>query len=97
MAVLMKDVEHVAKLAHLKFTDEEKRVLLHDLNEILSYMEKLKEVDTSSVEPLSHVNPLEDVFREDVVIPSPDREEMLKNAPDRTKEFFKVPKVIGDK
>ena len=97
MAVSLKDVEHIAKLAHLKFTDEEKTALVHDLNEILSYMEKLKEVDTSAVEPLSHVNPLENVFREDIVVPSPSREEMLKNAPDRTEEFFKVPKVIGEK
>ncbi|HUL44020.1 MAG TPA: Asp-tRNA(Asn)/Glu-tRNA(Gln) amidotransferase subunit GatC [Bacteroidota bacterium] len=97
MAVTMKDVEHVAKLAHLKFSEEEKAALLHDLNEILSYMEKLKEVDTSSVEPLSHVNPVGNVFREDIVIPSSDRETILKNAPDRTEEFFKVPKVIGDK
>lgn len=97
MSVTIKDVEHVAKLARLEFTEEEKVKLVHQLNDVLTYMEKLNELDTTNIEPLSHVVDLNNVFREDVVKPSYPREEMLKNAPDKNEEFFKVPKVIGNK
>ena len=65
------------------------------LNEILNYVDKLNELDTENVEPLSH--PVEEFnkFRDDELKPSIEREEALKNAPDRTDEFFKVPKVIN--
>jgi len=95
MPVTIKDVEHVAKLARLEFSDEEKEKLTHQLNQILDYMDKLNELDTSNVEPLSHVIELKNVFREDVVTPSLTPEEALKNAPARTEKFFRVPKVIG--
>lgn len=97
MSVTIKDVERVAKLARLEFTEAEKEILMHQLNEILVYMEKLNEVDTSSIEPLTHVVELSNVFRDDKKNSSSPREEMLKNAPDKTEEFFKVPKVLGDK
>lgn len=90
----MKDVEHVANLARLEFSEEEKRTLMNQLNKILDYMEKLNELDTSNVEPLAQVNPLTNVFREDVVKPSQPVSEVLKNAPAKTDKFFKVPKVI---
>jgi aspartyl-tRNA(Asn)/glutamyl-tRNA(Gln) amidotransferase subunit C len=94
MAVTLKDVEHVANLARLQFSEEEKKTLMNQLNKILDYMEKLNELDTSNVEPLAQVNPLTNVFREDVVRPSQPVSEVLKNAPSRTDKFFKVPKVI---
>ena len=94
MAVTMKDVEHVASLARLEFSDEEKKTLMNQLNRILEYMEKLNELDTSKVEPLSHVIPLTNVFREDKVKPSLSVSDVLKNAPAKTDKFFKVPKVI---
>ncbi len=97
MIVTVKDVEHIAKLAMLKFSDAEKEMLTHQLNQILEYMEKLNTVDTSSVEPLSHVIELNNVFRPDQVKPSIETEEVLKNAPSKTEEFFKVPKVLGDR
>jgi len=97
MSVTIKDVEHVAALARLSFTDEEKQKLTAQLNEILRYMEQLNQLDTENVEPLSHVIELKNVFREDVLRPSLPREEALKNAPAKTEEFFKVPKVIGDR
>jgi aspartyl-tRNA(Asn)/glutamyl-tRNA(Gln) amidotransferase subunit C len=97
MSVTMHDVEHVAALARLSFPEEEKQKLTAQLNEILRYMELLNTVDTDNVEPLSHVIELQNVFREDVLRPSLPREEALKNAPARTEEFFKVPKVIGDR
>jgi|ERR1041385_7790017 aspartyl-tRNA(Asn)/glutamyl-tRNA(Gln) amidotransferase subunit C len=97
MPVTIKDVEHVAKLARLEFTEAEKEKFTHQLNKILAYMEKLNELDTKNVEPLSHVIELSNVFRDDIVKPSHPREEMLKNAPEKSEEFFKVPKVIGDR
>ncbi len=95
MAVTKKDVEYIAELARLKFTDEELEKFTGQLNEILSYVEKLNELDTSNVEPLSHPVEGSNVFREDIVKPSIDREDALRNAPDRNELFFKVPKVIG--
>jgi aspartyl-tRNA(Asn)/glutamyl-tRNA(Gln) amidotransferase subunit C len=95
MAVTRKDVEHIAELARLKFEEKELDQFTNELNEILTYVEKLNELDTENVEPLSH--PIEGVnnFREDIVRPSIQREEALKNAPDKDEEFFRVPKVIG--
>ena len=95
MAVTKKDVEYIAELAKLKFKDEELEKFTEQLNEILAYVEKLNELDTTNVEPLSHPVEGSNVFREDVVKPSLDREEALRNAPDRSELFFKVPKVIG--
>ncbi|MEW5799545.1 MAG: Asp-tRNA(Asn)/Glu-tRNA(Gln) amidotransferase subunit GatC [Bacteroidota bacterium] len=95
MSVTKKDVEHIAKLANLEFTDAEKEKLTHEMNEILQHMEKLNELDTSNVEPLSQVVEQQNVFRNDEVKPSIPTEEALKNAPDKTEEHFKVPKVIG--
>ena len=94
MAVTIKDVEHIAKLAKLEFNEDEKAKFTEQFNEILAFMEKLNELDTSKVEPLSHVIELRNVFREDVVKPSLPTEEALKNAPAKTEKFFKVPKVI---
>jgi len=95
MAVTKQDVEYIAKLARLKFNDEELENFTHELNEILNYVENLNELNTENVEPLSH--PIENfnVFREDKLEPSIDREDALKNAPSSTEEFFKVPKVIN--
>lgn len=96
MSVTRKDVEYIAGLARLKFEGEELENFTKDLNEILTYMEKLNELDTENVEPLSH--PVEgfNVFRDDAVKPSVSTEEALRNAPDKDESFFKVPKVIGD-
>ena len=94
MAVTINDVEHIAQLAKLSFSDEEKAKFTEQFNEILSFMEKLNELDTSNVEPLSQVIELHNVLREDVVKPSLPTEEALKNAPSKTDRFFKVPKVI---
>jgi aspartyl-tRNA(Asn)/glutamyl-tRNA(Gln) amidotransferase subunit C len=97
MAISIQDVEHVASLAKLSFTEEEKQKLASELNEILTYMEQLNSLDTESVEPLSHVIELGNVFREDNLRAGLDREEALKNAPAKTEKFFRVPRVIGDR
>jgi aspartyl-tRNA(Asn)/glutamyl-tRNA(Gln) amidotransferase subunit C len=97
MTVTVKDVERIAALAHLSFTDSEKQRLAIELNEILSYMEILNAVDTSGVEPLSGVVPLTNVFREDASRPSAPREDMLRIAPDRTAELFRGPSAVGSR
>jgi aspartyl-tRNA(Asn)/glutamyl-tRNA(Gln) amidotransferase subunit C len=97
MSVTLKDVEHIAKLARLDFTEKEKETFTHQLNAILAYVEQLNKLDTSNVEPLSHVIGLGDVFREDIVRPGLSQEEALKNAPAKNEKFFKVPKVISDR
>ncbi len=94
MSVTIKDVEHIAKLAKLEFNEDEKAKFTEQFNEILAFMEKLNELDTSKVEPLSHVIELQNVFRQDEIRPSLPTEEALKNAPAKTDRFFKVPKVI---
>ena len=69
MAITIKDVEHVAALARLAFSEDEKRTLTSQLNDILTYMEQLNALDTQKVEPLSHVIELSNVFREDTLRP----------------------------
>ncbi len=97
MSVTIHDVEHIASLARLSFSQEEKQKLTSELNEILAYMEQLNQIDTTNVEPLSQVIPLSNVFRQDELKPTLTREEALRNAPASTEKFFRVPKVIGDR
>jgi aspartyl-tRNA(Asn)/glutamyl-tRNA(Gln) amidotransferase subunit C len=97
MAITIKDVEHIAELAKLEFTEVEKEKFTQQMNKILEYMEQLNTLDTSNVEPLSHVIELSNVFRVDEVKPGVSTEDALKNAPAKNEQFFKVQKVIGDK
>lgn len=94
MKITKKDVEHVAKLARLRLTEEEKEKFGEQLSEILEYVEKLNVLDTAHVEPTSHVVALKNVMREDEVKPSLPVEEVLDNAPAREGKYFKVPKII---
>jgi aspartyl-tRNA(Asn)/glutamyl-tRNA(Gln) amidotransferase subunit C len=97
MAVTIQDVEHVAFLARLRFSDQEKERLRVQLNRILEYMEQLSQLDTAAVEPLSRVVEITNVFRDDLPAPGVSHNEAMQNAPASTGEFFKVPKVIGDR
>ena len=97
MSVSKEDVEKIAKLAKLKFSDEELENFTPQMNEILNFMDKLNELDTENVEPLSHPVEQINVFREDKLKQSIFTEDALKNAPSKDEQFFKVPKVIGDK
>jgi aspartyl-tRNA(Asn)/glutamyl-tRNA(Gln) amidotransferase subunit C len=94
MSVSRKDVDYIAELARLKFTEMEKSGFITDLNNILGYVDKLSELDTEGAEIL--VNPIyiENVYREDVVAKSMDQDEFLMNAPDRVEEYLRVPSVI---
>ncbi len=95
MSVTIKDVERIAALAKLEFSDAEKESFTRHFNEILAYMEQLNSVDTANVEPLAQVIAIDNVFRDDTVTPSTPTDTALQNAPDRTEEHFRVPKVIG--
>jgi len=94
MKITREEVLHVARLARLQLTEEEVETYARQLDEILSYVDKLNELDTKDVEPMAHVIPLETPFREDQVLPSLDPEDSLSNAPERSENFFKVPKII---
>jgi aspartyl-tRNA(Asn)/glutamyl-tRNA(Gln) amidotransferase subunit C len=97
MSVTKKEVEKIAELAKLKFTEEELENFTHQMNEILRYMEKLNELDTDDVQPLSHPIEAVNVFRDDKLKTSIETKEALKNAPSSDENYFKVPKVIRDK
>jgi len=94
MSVTKDDVKHIAKLAKLEFNDEEMVKYTEDLNKILEYVDKLNELDTENIEPLSHPIEGSNVFREDSLRISVSTEDALKNAPESTHKYFKVPKVI---
>jgi aspartyl-tRNA(Asn)/glutamyl-tRNA(Gln) amidotransferase subunit C len=92
----VREVEQVARLARLELAPEEKARMRDQLDRILGYIDKLRALDTEGVEPTSHAVPMVNVFREDEARPCFPLEEMLANAPDRSGEFFRVPKIIED-
>ncbi len=94
MSVSIEEVERIARLALLSLSPQEKEKFTRQLNLILEYMEQLNQVDTSDVEPMSHPLGLTNVFRKDEVQDSLPVEEALKNAPDKSGNYFRVPKVI---
>jgi len=87
-------IEYVGILGKLELSDEEKEKSKKDLTEMLDYVGKLNELDTSNVEPMSHTFPISNVMREDVVVNGDDRENMLKNAPQRNDEAYIVPETF---
>ena len=91
--ITIKDVEHVAKLARLELTDEEKELYTKKLGDVLKYVDQMNEVDTSNVKPMAQVVDLVNVMREDVVHYEQTKEELMANAPDEENGFFKVPKI----
>ncbi len=95
MSVTTKDVAYIAELAKLRFSDEEMVTMTSELNNILHYVEKLNEVDTEGIVPLSSIHDAVNVLREDVEHQPLSSSAVLLNAPDRQDRFFKVPKVIG--
>lgn len=92
--ITRKDVEYVAGLAQLTLDEETKDRLVGEMGEILAYMDKLNELDTTGIEPTMHVLEMSNVFREDEVQPSLDRETALMNAPKTDGEYFLVPKIL---
>ena len=94
MAIDRKTVEHVAKLARLELTPEELEKYGGQLGAILDYIRLLEEVDVEGAEPLAHAADSHNVFRADEPRPSLDREDALRNAPQRSDDSFIVPKVV---
>ena len=88
------DIEYVAKLARIDLTAAQKKKMGKQLSGILAYIEKLKKLNVDKVEPISHVLPLQNVFRQDKVKPSLPQEKVLGNAPQAKKDSFSVSKVI---
>ena len=87
-------IEYVGILAKLELSDQEKEDAKKDMGKMLDYIDKLNELDTSGVEPMSHIFPVNNVFREDVVTNGDDRENILKNAPEEKDGAFVVPKTF---
>jgi aspartyl-tRNA(Asn)/glutamyl-tRNA(Gln) amidotransferase subunit C len=92
--ITTEEVGYVAKLARLELSSDEMKDFTDVLNDILSYMDKLNEIDTANVEPMTHAIPNQNVMREDTVKPSSDAAAIIGNAPDAKGTFLRVPKVI---
>ncbi|MDS1028974.1 Asp-tRNA(Asn)/Glu-tRNA(Gln) amidotransferase subunit GatC [Bacillota bacterium LX-D] len=94
MSISKQEVEHVAMLARLELTEQEKESYTKELNAILGFMDKLNELDTSNVTPTAHVLNITNVLREDEVRPGLDRELVLQNAPAKKEGQFRVPRIV---
>lgn len=96
MANIISDetIEYVGILAKLELSEEEKEQAKKDMGSMLDYIDKLNELDTTGVEPMSHVFPVNNVFREDVVTNGDEHEKILANAPEEKNQSFKVPRTV---
>jgi aspartyl-tRNA(Asn)/glutamyl-tRNA(Gln) amidotransferase subunit C len=94
MKITQQEVDHVAKLGRLELTEQERESLTDQLSNILTYIEKLNELDTKGVEPTSHVLDISNVMREDAARESLPQERALANAPEKAAGHYKVPKII---
>lgn len=94
MKITLETVEYVAGLARLNLSEKEKEIMSSQMGDILDYMDKLNSIDTIGVPPLEHVEHMTNIFREDVVKDSFDREQILANAPDKDAGAFRVPKIV---
>jgi aspartyl-tRNA(Asn)/glutamyl-tRNA(Gln) amidotransferase subunit C len=91
------DKNTIRKLAHLsrlEFDEEQEQKMVESLNNIIAWVDKLNEVDTTGIEPLTHLTQEINSFREDVALPPLEHEKGLLNAPKRDKDYFRVPKVV---
>ncbi len=96
MKVTEKDIKTVASLSRLRINEEESGEVMEQLDRFLNYVENLQSVDTSKIEPTTYALPMQNVFREDEVKPSLDRELALSNAPLKEDGYFKVPRVLEE-
>ena len=87
-------IEYVGILAKLDLSGEEKEKAKEDMEKMLDYIDRLNELDTEGIEPMSHVFPVYNVFREDVILNGDDREAILSNAPQKKDGSFEVPKTV---
>ena len=96
MALTKAEVEHVARLARLELSEKEQEEFTGQLNDILGFVEKLNQLDTTSIEPTAHAIPVTNVFRPDQAGTSLEQDKALANAPDRVDDYFKVPKILEE-
>ena len=96
MANIISDetIEYVGILSKLELSEEEKEQAKKDMGSMLAYIDKLNELDTTGIEPMSHVFPVQNVFREDVVTNGDESEKTLKNAPGEKDNMFMVPRTF---
>jgi aspartyl-tRNA(Asn)/glutamyl-tRNA(Gln) amidotransferase subunit C len=94
VSISLKDIEKITYLARLNLSESEKEKYLDQINQILTYIEKLNELDTEDVEPLSHPIEITNVFRDEVLKESLSQKKSLENAPFKTGKFFIAPKVV---
>lgn len=87
-------IDYIGILAKLKLEESEKETAKEELEKIINYMEVLNTVDTTGIEAMSHAFPVKNIFREDVVKPSTDRDVITSNAPNKKDGCFKVPKTV---
>lgn len=96
MSITRETIDHIASLARLSFTEEEKDVFVEQFQRIVEYVDIIQSLDLDGVEPLEHIGTgTENVFRDDESRPSIPLDEALLNAPKRNESFFKVPRVLG--
>jgi aspartyl-tRNA(Asn)/glutamyl-tRNA(Gln) amidotransferase subunit C len=94
MSITQQDIEHVARLARLSLSTDEKAMFTEQMGAILTYAETLNELNTDGISPTSHAVPMENAFRPDSTAPSIGLDKALANAPDRNDSYFRVPPVI---
>ena len=94
MTIDLKTVKHISKLSRISIEEEKAKRLTNDLNSIFKFIEKLNELDTSKTEPLTSVAETTLKLRKDKIESKNIREDILKNSPDKNKDFFVVPKVV---
>ena len=94
MKIDLETVRRIAHLARLEFSEAEEQEMMKSLSEILNWMEKLREVDTDGVEPLTHMSDRENALREDITEPTLSHEDALENAPAKDSDYFRVPKFM---
>lgn len=98
MSKIDKDtVDKLSNLSRLEFDGKEKEEIIHDLNRMLDFVEKLNEIDTSGIEPLIYMNDKKNIFRNDEVKQLLTQKEALVNAPKKDSDYIKVPKVVEKK
>jgi aspartyl-tRNA(Asn)/glutamyl-tRNA(Gln) amidotransferase subunit C len=94
MKITEETVDHIAHLARLEFIGDKKQAIQQDMEMILTFMEKLNEVDTEAIEPLIFMNTEVNKLREDIAIETISQEEGLRNAPKKDSDYFRIPKVL---
>lgn len=95
MKIDTKTVDRIAELSKLEFSNDEKNAILKDMNQMLAFIDQLKEVDTENIAPLIHMTEDVNILRDDESILRISQQEALENAPSKDSTYFKIPKVLG--